>query len=99
MCVCILDTIPKLHIVNPVSSKPKGSNLQDIKRLEGIEQKEKDAREIKKNGRNEEMRKPKRCCLKRLYLLLKVLYYYNYSSLGNSERDDEKKYMKTWPKT
>lgn len=41
MCVYILDTIPKLHIVDPVSSKPKGSNLQDIKRLEGIEQKEK----------------------------------------------------------
>ena len=44
-------------------------------------------------------RKPKRCCLKRLLIyLLKVLYYYNYNSLGNSERDDEKKYMKTWPK-
>ena len=72
MCVCILDTIPKLPIVNPVSSEPEGSNLQNIKRLEGIEWKEKDAREIKKNSRNEEMRKPKRCCLKG-YLFIKSI--------------------------
>ena len=66
----MLDTNPKLHIVNPVSSKP--SNLQDIKSIEGIERKGKDAREIKKNSRNEEMRKPKRCCLKG-YLLIKSI--------------------------
>ena len=45
------------------------------------------------------MRKPKRCCLKGYLYLLKVLYYYNYNSLGNNERDYKKKYMKTWPKT
>ena len=68
----MLDTNPKLHIVNPVSSKPEGSNLQDIKRIDGIERMGKDAREIKKNSRNEEMRKPKRCCLKG-YLLIKSI--------------------------
>lgn len=72
MCVCILDTIPKLPIVNPVSSKPKGSNLQNINRIEGIEWKEKDGREIKKNGRNEEKTK-KMLSKKVTYILIKSI--------------------------